>query len=136
MTYFFSPFFFFSFFDFQNFIKYVESNKVVQLNRVSFPGLNNSGIFRFRYVRIFLFRNRNVIWRTINKTQCLNLSHFQYCFFFGSSIIPATEVKVMIYLNFTELILDTVINTSYKNFENVDSLRYGVLKHVVLSAVW
>lgn len=42
----------------------------------------------------------------------------------------------MIYLNFTELILDTVINTSYKNFENVDSLRYGVLKHMVLSAVW
>lgn len=61
---------------------------------------------------------------------------FSVLVFFGSSIIPATEVKVMIYLNFTELILDTVINTSYKNFENVDSLRYGVLKHVVLSAVW
>lgn len=56
--------------------------------------------------------------------------------FFGSSIIPATEVKVMIYLNFTKFILDAVISTSYKNFENVGCLRYGILKHMALSAAW
>lgn len=40
---------------------------MVQLNNIPFPGLNNNGILGFRCVPGFLFRNRNVIWKSINK---------------------------------------------------------------------
>lgn len=57
--------FFFYYFEI---LKYMESNNMVQLNNVPFPGLNNNGILRFRCVPVFLSRNRNVIWKSINKT--------------------------------------------------------------------
>lgn len=43
----------------------------------------------------FLFRNRNVIWKSINKTQCLHLRFFSVLSLMVP-IIPASKVYLVI----------------------------------------